>query len=555
MTAPRDLVATAIRDALRRAATDRGWTGADVAVDVERPADPGHGDYASTVALKLARPLRKSPREIAEEIRSRVATGDGIAAVEVAGHGFINVRLDTSWLARQVDDIVSAGTDFGRLDALKGQRIQVEFVSANPTGPLTLGNARGGPLGDVLSSLLAFAGAAVTREYYVEDGGTQVKHFGESIAVRYRQLLGENVELSPEGYPADYVKDLAAQMKQRDGDRYRSLSLEEQGKIFAKIGIDWVVEDAQRVMAKLGIRFDEWFRQSSFIESGYFQKTIDDLRRMGRLVDRDGAVWFDAPEMPEDKEGWVVIRSNGDPLYLGTDIAYHRLCLFERGFDKKIDVWGANTHYHLVQMKVALAAFDIDERRWEVVLYQYVRFLNEGVIQRMGKRTGQFLLLEDVLDAVGVDATRFFLLQRSADAPLDFDLELAVQQSNDNPVYYVQYAHARIASIFRTAAERGLTVDGADVSALTSPAELDLVRLCLRFPELVAEVLEHKGVHLFTSYALELAGAFHSFYRDNRVVDEGDVPRSKARLRLVQAVQVALRQTLGLLGVSAPEKM
>ena len=555
MTAPRDLVATAIRDALRRAATDRGWTGADVAVDVERPADPGHGDYASTVALKLARPLRKSPREIAEEIRSRVATGDGIAAVEVAGHGFINVRLDTSWLARQVDDIVSAGTDFGRLDALKGQRIQVEFVSANPTGPLTLGNARVGPLGDVLSSLLAFAGAAVTREYYVEDGGTQVKHFGESIAVRYRQLLGENVELSPEGYPADYVKDLAAQIKQRDGDRYRSLSLEEQGKIFAKIGIDWVVEDAQRVMAKLGIRFDEWFRQSSFIESGYFQKTIDDLRRMGRLVDRDGAVWFDAPEMPEDKEGWVVIRSNGDPLYLGTDIAYHRLCLFERGFDKKIDVWGANTHYHLVQMKVALAAFDIDERRWEVVLYQYVRFLNEGVIQRMGKRTGQFLLLEDVLDAVGVDATRFFLLQRSADAPLDFDLELAVQQSNDNPVYYVQYAHARIASIFRTAAERGLTVDGADVSALTSPAELDLVRLCLRFPELVAEVLEHKGVHLFTSYALELAGAFHSFYRDNRVVDEGDVPRSKARLRLVQAVQVALRQTLGLLGVSAPEKM
>ena len=555
MTAPRDLVATAIRDALRRAATDRGWTGADVAVDVERPADPGHGDYASTVALKLARPLRKSPREIAEEIRSRVATGDGIAAVEVAGHGFINVRLDTSWLARQVDDIVSAGTDFGRLDALKGQRIQVEFVSANPTGPLTLGNARGGPLGDVLSSLLAFAGAAVTREYYVEDGGTQVKHFGESIAVRYRQLLGENVELSPDGYPADYVKDLAAQIKQRDGDRYRSLSLEEQGKIFAKIGIDWVVEDAQRVMAKLGIRFDEWFRQSSFIESGYFQKTIDDLRRMGRLVDRDGAVWFDAPEMPEDKEGWVVIRSNGDPLYLGTDIAYHRLCLFERGFDKKIDVWGANTHYHLVQMKVALAAFDIDERRWEVVLYQYVRFLNEGVIQRMGKRTGQFLLLEDVLDAVGVDATRFFLLQRSADAPLDFDLELAVQQSNDNPIYYVQYAHARIASIFRTAAERGLTVDGADVSALTSPAELDLVRLCLRFPELVAEVLEHKGVHLFTSYALELAGAFHSFYRDNRVVDEGDVPRSKARLRLVQAVQVALRQTLGLLGVSAPEKM
>jgi arginyl-tRNA synthetase len=505
--------------------------------------------------MKLARPLRKSPREIAEEIRSRVATGDGIAAVEVAGQGFINVRLDTKWLARQVDEIARAGTTYGRVTTLKGQKIQVEFVSANPTGPLTLGNARGGPLGDVLSSLLAFAGADAKREYYVEDGGTQVKHFGESIAVRYRQLLGENIELSPDGYPADYVKDLAAQIKERDGDKYRSLSLEQQGKIFAKAGIDWVVKDAQRVMAKFGIHFDEWFHQSSFIESGYFARTMDDLRRMGRLVDRDGAVWFDAPDMPDDKEGWVVIRSNGDPMYLGTDIAYHRLCLEERGFNRKIDVWGANTHYHLIQMKVALAVFGIDERLWEVVLYQYVRFINEGVLQRMGKRTGQYLLLEDVLDAVGVDATRFFLLQRSADAPLDFDLELAVQQSNDNPVYYVQYAHARIASIFRTATERGLTAEGADVSLLTDPAELDLVRLALRFPELVIEVLEHKGVHLFTVYALELAGAFHSFYRDNRVVNEEDVARSKARLRLVQAVQVALRQTLGLLGVSAPEKM
>src|SRR2546428_12674968 len=308
-------------------------------------------------------------------------------------------------------------------------------------------------------------------------------------------------------------------------------------------------------MAKFGIHFDEWFRQSSFIESGYFAKTMDDLRRMGRLVDRDGAVWFDAPDIPDDKEGWVVIRSNGDPMYLGTDIAYHRLCLEERGLDKKSDVGGANATYHLVQMKVALPAFGIDERRWEVVLYQYVRFINEGVLQRRGKRTGQYLLLEDVLEAVGVDATRFFLLQRSADAPLDFDLELAVQQSNDNPVYYVQYAHARIASIFRTATERGLTADGADVSLLTDPAELDLLRLALRFPGLVTGALGHHGVHLFTVYALELAGAFHSFYRDNRVVNEEDVARSRARLRLVQAVQVALRQTLGLLGVSAPEKM
>src|SRR2546425_5701029 len=288
-------------------------------------------------------------------------------------------------------------------------------------------------------------------------------------------------------------------------------------------------------------------------------KTLEELRGRGCLVDRDGAVWFETPGARaldrEGEEGWVVIRSNGDPTYLGTDIAYHRLCLEERDIDLKINVWGANTHYHLLQMKIALPALGIAADRWSVVLYQYVRFLHEGVLQRMGRRTGLFLMLEDVLEAVGKDATRFLLLQRGADSQLDFDFELAVQQSNDNPVYYVQYAHARIASIFRTAAERGLTVDGADVSLLTDGAELDLVRLCLRFPELVTEVLEHKGVHLFTSYALELAGAFHGFYRDHRVVDEADVPRSKARLRLVQAVQVALRQTLGLLGISAPDKM
>jgi len=328
--------------------------------------------------------------------------------------------------------------------------------------------------------------------------------------------------------------------------------------VFAPMAIDWVVADAQRVTQKFGITFDTWFKQSSFLESGYFEKTMEELRRRGFLVDRDGAVWFESPEARaldrEGDEGWVVIRSTGDPVYLGTDLAYHRLCLEERGFDHKLNVWGSNTHYHLLQMKIALPALGITEDRWSVVLYQYVRFLHEGVLQRMGKRTGVFLLLEDVLDAVGKDAARFLLLQRSADSQLDFDFELAVQQSNDNPVYYVQYAHARIASIFRTAAERGITADGADLSVLTTPGELALIKLCLRFPELLADIVGHRGVHLLTGYALELAGAFHGFYRDHRVVSD-DAAVSKARLRLVQAVQVTLRQTLGLLGVSAPDSM
>jgi arginyl-tRNA synthetase len=470
----------------------------------------------------------------------------------------VNVRLDPAWLRAQVDAIIRDGADYGRSSTLRGKRIQVEFISANPTGPLTLANARGGPIGDVLASVLQFAGGDVQREYYVEDGGTQVKRFGESVAIRYRQLFGEEIEVPQDAYPGDYVKDIAAQIKEKHGDVYRTLTLEEQGRIFAPRAIDWVVADAQRVTRKFGITFDTWFKQSSFLESGYFAKTMDELRRRGCLVDRDGAVWFETPEARaldrEGEEGWVVIRSNGEPVYLGTDIAYHRLCLEERGIDLKLNVWGANTHYHLLQMKIALPALGITEDRWSVVLYQYVRFLHEGALQRMGRRTGLFLLLEDLLDAVGKDAARFLLLQRGADSPLDFDFELAVQQSNDNPVYYVQYAHARIASIFRTAAERGITAEGADLSVLTTPGELSLIKLCLRFPELLADIVGHRGVHLLTGYAMELAGAFHGFYRDHRVVSD-DVAVSKARLRLVQAVQVTLRQTLGLLGVSAPESM
>jgi arginyl-tRNA synthetase len=304
----------------------------------------------------------------------------------------------------------------------------------------------------------------------------------------------------------------------------------------------------------LGIHYDTWFSQAEMMRSGYFEKALAELRALGKVYERDGAVWLEASEAVDDKEGWVLVRSNGEPGYLGKDIAYHVQSLRERGFDEKIDIWGSNTHYHLIQMRAALKVLGLLER-FEVVLYQYVRFLHEGVLKRMGKRSGQFLLLEDVIAAVGKDATRYFFLQSSADRQLDFDLELAIQQSNENPVYYVQYAHARIASILRTGTERGLTSEGADAALLVDQGELDLVRLCLRFPELVEDIRAHYGVHQLTTYALELAGAFHGFYRDHRVVDEGDVPRSKARLRLVEAVQVALRQTLGLLGVSAPEKM
>jgi arginyl-tRNA synthetase len=562
MTPARDLVAAALSDALARAAKEKGWEGTDaMPIDVEVPKDTGHGDYATSVAMRLAKTLRKPPREIAQALVDKVEKKAPIASAEIAGGGFVNVRLDEAWLRTQVDAIVKAGEDYGRSERLKGRAIQVEFVSANPTGPVTVGNARGGPLGDALANVLAFAGANVTREYYVEDVSTQVKRFGASVAVRYRQLFGEQIELPADGYQGDYVKDIAAQIKERHGARYRDLSLEEQGKAFAPMAIDWVVADAQRVVTgKLGIRYDTWYKQSAFINDGYLGRTIDALRKRGVIAERDGVIFFETPEAAalrrdQTDEGWVLVDKAGDPKYLATDLAYHRLCLEDRGVDLKLNVWGANTQYHLQQMKIALPALGIDPARVEVVLYQYVRFLKEGVLTRMGRRTGAYLLLEDVIDAVGADVTRFFLLQRSADSPLDFDFELAIQQSNDNPVYYVQYAHARVASIFRTAAERGITPDGADLQLLAAPGEREMIRLVQKFPELLTEIEEHRGVHLLTVYALELAGAFHGFYRDHRVVDEANVPLSKARLRLVQAIQLTLRQTLRLMGVSAPESM
>jgi len=563
LTPARDLVATAFADALARAAKERGWNGTEGAdVDVEVPKSLAHGDYATSVAMRLAKTVRRPPREIADAIAAKVDTKPPIAKVEVAGGGFINVRLDDAWLREQVNAIIASGEDYGRSERLKGQKIQIEFVSANPTGPLTVANARGGPLGDALANVIGFAGAAVQREYYVEDSSTQVKRFGISVAVRYRQLFGEEIELPADGYQGDYVKEIAAQIKERHGARYRDLGLEEQGKAFAPMAIDWSVADAQRVTGKLGIRYDAWFKQSSFIENGYLDETIEVLRKRGVIAERDGVVFFETPEAAalrrdETEEGWVLLDKADDPpaKYLATDIAYHRLCFEKRGVGLKLNVWGANTQYHLQQMKIAMPILGIDPSRLEVVLYQYVHFIKEGVLTRIGRRTGQYLLLEDVLDAVGADVTRFFMLQRGADSPLEFDFELAVQQSNDNPVYYVQYAHARIASIFRTAGERGINADGADVQLLAAPAERELIRLVQKLPELLREIVQHRGVHLLTVYALELAGAFHGFYRDHRVVDDTNVPLSKARLRLVQAVQVALRQTLRLVGVNAPDSM
>jgi arginyl-tRNA synthetase len=556
MTAtPRDLVRDAVAAGVLAASDALGWgdPARAVAVEIERPADKAHGDYAANVAMRLAKPLKRPPLEIAKAIAERVPVRDGITSVTAAPPGFINVRLDPAWLARQVDVIAEAGDRFGRTDTLKGQKIQVEFISANPTGPMTIANARGGPIGDVLANVLAFHGATVTREHYVNDRGGRVEVLGESVAVRYRELGGDtSVPFPQDGYPAEYITAVAKRIRDEEGDTYESLPFDEQARIFTTKAQHWFVEGFKVTSERLGIHFDNFFFESEMMATGYFLETLEALRRADAIDEHDGAIWLKSKELGEDIES-VVVRSNGIPTYLGIDIAYHRHALVERGLDKKVDIWGANTHGHLRRMKTALAALGLLDR-WDVVLYQYVKFLHEGVLLKMGKRLAQFLLLDEVIDAVGKDVTRWFFLMASADRTVEFDFELAVQQSNENPAYYVQYAHARIASIFRTAGARGLTAGGADVGLLTDAAELDLVRLMLRFPELVEEIRDKHNVHLLTGYGLELAGAFHAFYKGNRVVGE-DEAKSKARLRLVEAVGVTLRQTLGLLGVSAPESM
>jgi len=555
MTTARDIVRDAVTAGVLAASDAFGWgdPARAAAVEIERPAEKAHGDYAANIAMRLARPLKRPPLEIAKAIAERVPVRDGIASVTTAPPGFINVRLDPAWLARQVDLIASAGDRFGRNDALKGRKLQVEFVSANPTGPVTIANARGGPIGDVLANVLAFSGAAVQREYYINDAGTQLDVFGRSVAVRYLELGGKTgLTIPDDGYPAEYVVELARAIREKVGGTFDDKTPEDLAPQFARTALDTVIEWHKTTMRKFHITFDTFYRETSLMESGYFMKTIEALRAAGHIEERDGAVWLKSRELGEDIDS-VLIRSTGVPTYFGVDVAYHREALVDRGLDKKIDVWGANTHGHARRMKTAMAALGL-EGGWEVVLYQYVKFLHEGVLVNMARRRGQYVLLEDVIDTVGVDAARWFFLMASADRTLDFDLELAVQQSNDNPVYYVQYAHARIASIFRTAAERDLRSDGADVALLTDEAELDLVRLMLRLPELVEEIRDQHNVHLLTGYGLELAGAFHAFYKGNRVVGD-DEAKSTARLRLVEAVGLTLRQTLGLLGVSAPESM
>jgi len=548
----RQEIASLLDQAVRRA-QDKGLLPpvAVPAASIERPANPAHGDYASTVALKLARSARMSPADIARILVRELPASPLIGAVNIAGPGFINFTLSDTWLAEQVNTIVALGDAFGSLDLGHDARVQVEFVSANPTGPLPVAAGRGGALGDSLARLLATAGYKVWREYYVNDHGSRIDVFGQSIYARYAQEFGRDVPVPADGYHGTYLIDFARQLKDTQGDRFLQMPPSEAQKELARLGIAYFLDGIRSDLERLGIEYDCWFSEQRLYDDGEVERVLDLLRQRGYVATREGAVWFVSSVLGEDKDN-VLVRSNGEPTYFASDIAYHYNKLAVRGFDRVIDVWGADHQGHVGRTRAAVGALDLDTDRLQIIIHQLVTLRVGGQPERMSKRAGHLITLREVLDEVGPDACRFFFVSRSADSHLDFDLDLARKQSDENPVYYVQYAHARIASILRYAG--GIDYHDADVSLLRHPAELTLIRKMLELPEVIEAAVLALEPHHLPHYALELASEFHSFYTQCRVVSD-DPALTRARLKLVDAARITLRNTLDLIGVRAPEQM
>jgi arginyl-tRNA synthetase len=558
-----DRFATLITEALRAAQEEEALPAFEIPeIAVERPRQAEHGDYASPVCLQLAQEARMAPRQIAERVVEHLRSDEAgfVGQVSVAGPGYINMTLDTAWLTTQVEAILEAGETWGNVTVGQGERVQVEFVSANPTGPITIASTRNAVIGDALASVLDAAGFEVEREYYVNDAGSQVRHFGASLYARYAQALGEDEPFPEDGYRGAYVLEMGQEMAQRHGEKYLEASHEEAIHALGEEGIAHILDEVRDDLAALRVEFDTWFHERSLYESGLFDQVMQQLREDGYITEREDAVWFTSPDLEDDA---VVIRSpqvipNPDerPTYLASDIAYAWNKLVERGFDHAIYVWGADHHGDVPRVKAAAKALGLDPERLEIILYQMVNLKRGGEDVRMSKRAGEFVTLRELLDEVGPDPIRFLLLTRTVDATIDFDLELAVEQSEKNPVYYVQYAHARICSILRYAADQGWDLEEpGDVSLLTHESEQALIRKMLEWPEVVAQAAEQRVPHRLTFYAQALASVFHAFYRDCRVVASEEPERTRARLMLVRAARLTLAQTLGLLGVDAPERM
>lgn len=525
---------------------------------VAEPREKEHGDFAANAAMMLARSLRKNPREIANAIASEIDAEKLGAEIEVAGAGFINFTLDKSYLYGVLAEIEKMGGEYGNVDIGHGRRVMVEFVSANPTGPMHMGNARGGALGDTLSNVLKKAGWDVTREFYINDAGAQIEKFGKSLEGRYIQILkGEDaVDFDPEWYQGDDIRVHAQNYIDLGLEPLLDKPGEERRAKLIDYALKLNIENLHTTLEKYGIIYDVWFKESTLHESGQVKETIELLKKSGKTYEQDGALWLRSTDFGCEKDD-VLVRQNGIPTYFAADIAYHRNKIEKRGYDLCINIWGADHHGHIARMKGALDALGIDSEKLVVLVIQLVRLMSGNEVVRMSKRTGKMVTLNDLIEDIGVDAARFFFNMRAAGSHMDFDLDLALEQSNENPVFYVQYAHARICSIIRLLAAEGTSVpsiDDTDVSLLRESEEFELLRLLALLPDEIKISAETFEPSRLTRYLTLLASAFHSFYSVCRVKADDEELR-KARLKLVDSTRAVIEIVLGILGVSAPEQM
>ena len=545
-------------DLLTQAAVEAQRTGKLPSVTLpgivlERPQNTEHGDYASSLPLKLARATGLNPLTIANDLVSLIAPSPEVGQVVAAAPGFINFTLKSDWLARQVEAILEAGETHGNIKLETAGRVQIEFVSVNPTGPLHVGHGRGAILGSTLVNVLAAAGYQVEKEYYINDAGNQIDAFYRSLYARYQQCLGKESEMPEDGYFGGYMVDLAREIMAGDGDQFRNLPEAEAVSRIGKLGLEKIIGRIKADLELLGVSFDVWFSEQSLHEGGQYQAALSRLQQGGYISEKEGATWFVSTALGEDKDN-VVIRSDGSPTYFATDIAYHYDKFLKRHFDTVINIWGADHLGHVSRMKAVVGALGIDPEQLKIIISQMVTLRRGGELVRVSKRSGDIITLRELVEEVGADACRFFFLSRTADSQMDFDLELAKKQSADNPVYYVQYAHARIASILRLARERGIDYGDGDVSLLTTEPELTLIRKMLLLPEMVELIASTLEPHHLTYYAQDLATVFHSFYKQCRVVSSNEA-LTKARLKLVEAAKTVLSRTLHLMGMTAPESM
>ena len=525
-------------------------------LSIERPQKAENGDFSCSLAMKLARPMRMNPRAIGEAMVAALPDSEIVGKVWVAGPGFVNFALDEGWLQSQVDRVIEQDGTFGNSNIGGGESVQVEFVSVNPTGPVHVGHARGAVLGSALANALEAAGCDVQREYYVNDGGTQMELFYQTAYARYLQQCGRDAKIPEDGYHGEYMNDLARAIRDRHGDKYLDMDPEQATAAIGEVALETIVDSIRDSLDRLGVGYDVWFRERSLYTEGGFDGVMSLIDERGYRAERDGAVWFAVTELGAENDA-VLIRSNGAPTYFASDVAYHHNKFIERGFERVVDIWGADHQGHVNRMKAAVSAMGVDPDRLTLMIYQMVTFKQGDELVRLSKRSGDIITVDDLVDQVGADACRYFFLSRAAETQMEFDLELAARQSSDNPVYYVQYAHARIASIIAGARERNIEFDDADLSLLNHEAELALIRKIVQLPELVEVMATNLEVHHLPHYAQELATAFHWFYQQCRVIStvEGEEELTRARLRLCLASRIALARCLSLMGMNAPDRM